>query len=350
MSNMFISDEKIHSAERLLSAFLKWLAHERRASVHTLNAYQHDLTRFLQFLEPYKGEEITSQSLADLSHIEIRAWLAYEAIAPLPKGHDKGAYHTEEGAVRTRKRRLSALKSFYKYLHRHYGIENSAISLVSSPRIPSPIARAVSVKQALDIGHDIGMNEKENWLALRDEAFFTLLYGTGLRISEALSLNTGSIRALLATKTNQSLILRVVGKRQKERLIPLLPIIIDKLQAWLKVHPFAYEDDSPLFVGARGKRLQPGVAQKNLRIYRRMMGLPEYVTPHALRHSFATHLLAGGGDLRTIQELLGHASLSTTQRYTLANEHHLRKVWQQAHPRLQTQQDHQSLQEEDHNA
>lgn len=161
----------------------------------------------------------------------------------------------------------------------------------------------------------------------RDTALFTLLYGCGLRIAEALSLNVRD-----APKSGGDGSLRVVGKGSKERIVPVLPVVREAISAWLRLHPAA-QPEAPLFLGARGKRLDAAVAQRTLRLYRRQTGLPEHATPHALRHSFATHLLAGGADLRSIQELLGHASLSTTQRYTNVDEARLLEVWRNAHPR-----------------
>ncbi len=163
--------------------------------------------------------------------------------------------------------------------------------------------------------------------SVRDIAFFSLLYGSGLRIAEALGLDVRDATGLRANPT-----LTVVGKGSKTRMVPVLPAVREAIQAWLTVHP-NLQPDSPLFVGARGKRLDPAVAQKVLRTYRRLAGLPEHATPHALRHSFATHLLAGGSDLRAIQDLLGHASLSTTQRYTAVDDAGLLAVWRKTHPR-----------------
>ena len=180
---------------------------------------------------------------------------------------------------------------------------------------------------ALDVTDDIGDLSDRAAIQARDTAFFTLLYGCGLRIAEALSLN---VRDAPAPDSDDPL--RVVGKGSKERIVPVLPAVRESIAIWLRYHPWR-EPEAPLFLGARGKRLDPAVAQRTLRIYRQQNGLPEHATPHALRHSFATHLLAGGADLRSIQDLLGHASLSTTQRYTHVDEAKLLDVWRKAHPR-----------------
>jgi integrase/recombinase XerC len=177
------------------------------------------------------------------------------------------------------------------------------------------------------VAEDIGDVSDSAAIQARDTALFTLLYGCGLRIAEALSLNVAD-----APREGGEAPLRVVGKGSKERIVPVLPVVRQAVSAWLRHHPRP-DPDAPLFLGARGRRLDPAVAQRTLREFRRLSGLPEHATPHALRHSFATHLLAGGADLRSIQELLGHASLSTTQRYTAVDTERLMQVWRETHPR-----------------
>jgi integrase/recombinase XerC len=210
-------------------------------------------------------------------------------------------------------------------LLKKHKVENTALSLISRPRAKRPLPKALSEHDARMVASDIGEASDTAAIQARDTALMCLLYGAGLRINEALSLNIGDLPA-------GDNALRVTGKGNKQRIVPLLPAIRDAMAIWLKLHPNPGPQE-PLFLGARGARLNAGVVQKHLRDFRRNNGLPEHATPHALRHSFATHLLAGGADLRSIQELLGHASLSTTQRYTDVDTAQLMAVWRNAHPR-----------------
>ena len=290
------------------ASFLDWMLLEKRASPLTVEAYGTDLSSFLGFLTRHQGGE---PDLAGVTHAEIRAWLA--ALA-------------NEGLVAaSRARHLSAVRSFFKYLGRHLGVVNDAVKLVATPRVRRPLPRALAPAAALAVTEDIGDVSDKAMIQARDTALFTLLYGCGLRIAEALALDVAD-----APRVGLAGALRVVGKGSKERIVPVLPVVREAISAWLRVHPFGV---GPLFVGSRGGRLDAAVAQRTLRIYRRQAGLPEHATPHALRHSFATHLLAGGADLRSIQDLLGHASLSTTQRYTHVDEAGLLAVGRRAHPR-----------------
>jgi integrase/recombinase XerC len=300
-------------AEAGRQAFLTWLGQERRASTHTLAAYGADIAAFLGFLTQHLGEQPTLAALAALRQADFRAWLAAEA--------------GDGAANQTRARHLSALRTFFRYLERHHGVTCTALALVRTPRARPPAPRALAQLAARALAEDIG-EESDNPLAqARDTALFTLLYGAGLRIAEALSLNLRDLPAAGAP-------LVVTGKRNKQRVVPLLPAVREAIAAWVVLHP-ARAPEAPLFVGLRGGRLNPGVAQRTMRHYRQHQGLPAHATPHALRHSFATHLLAGGGDLRAIQELLGHANLATTQRYTSVDEAHLLEVWGRTHPRSQ---------------
>jgi integrase/recombinase XerC len=293
-------------------AYLASLAQERHASPLTVSEYGRDLRFFLEFLTRHLGNAPTLDDLAALREADLRAWLASEASAG--RGN------------RTRARHLSAVRSFYKFLARRHGVENLAAKLLATPKAPGTLPRALSPVDASAVAQDIGEASDMASTQARDVALFTLLYGCGLRIAEALSLSVGQ-----APRTGQPL--RVIGKGSKERLVPVLPAVVEAVAAWLRHHPRNGDAAAPLFVGVRGDRLNPGVAQRTLRHYRRLAGLPEHATPHALRHSFATHLLAGGADLRAIQDLLGHASLSTTQRYTSVDEARLLEVWRATHPR-----------------
>jgi integrase/recombinase XerC len=295
------------------AAFLDWLGRERRASVLTVETYGRDLSGFLGFITRHIGAEPDLARLVHLSAADFRAWLAAEA------GAGKGNA--------TRARHLSAVRSFFRYLARRHGLHNPALKLLSSPRSKRPLPRALAPAAARAVARDIGEVSGTAPMQVRDAALFTLLYGCGLRIAEALALNVRD-----APLPGSDMPLRVLGKGSKERMVPVLPIVRQAVSEWLRHHPDRHPE-APLFTGARGGRLDPAVAQRTLRQFRRQNGLPEHATPHALRHSFATHLLAGGADLRSIQELLGHASLSTTQRYTAVDEAQLLDVWRRAHPR-----------------
>ncbi|MDN6042082.1 MAG: tyrosine recombinase XerC [Acetobacter sp.] len=312
------------TAQEAVQAFLTWMGAERRASPLTLEAYQHDLSRFMAFM----GEHLNGlPDMAGLAHIslrDMRAWLAHEqaqaTLAPVRKT-------TPDRAARTRARRVSAVRSFFRYLARRHGVENAAVGLLATPRTKKPLPRPLSVPDAKAVPEDIADLANTDMASRRDAALFTLLYGCGLRISEALALNIADLSPMRGSG-----VLRIKGKGNKERLVPVLEHVQKVLEGWVRLHPSPLAT-SPLFPGVRGKRLQAGIAQKAMREWRAMAGLPDHVTPHSLRHSFATHLMEGGADLRVIQELLGHASLSTTQRYTLADEARLLDVWAKAHPR-----------------
>ncbi len=301
------------TGEAARQAFLLWLGAERRASPLTVEAYGADIAGFLGFLARHHGVEADLEALAKVDTADLRAWLADEAKV--------GAGNA------TRSRHLSAVKTFYRFLSRRHGITNAALRLISGPRAKKPLPKALTVREASTLTTDIAEVTDTAFAQARDTALFTLLYGCGLRIAEALSLDVRD-----APLPGGLGMLRVVGKGSKERIVPVLPVVREAVAAWLRQHPDP-SPDSPLFLGLRGGRLDPAVAQRTMRNYRRQTGLPEHATPHALRHSFATHLLAGGADLRSIQELLGHASLSTTQRYTAVDTAKLLDVWRRAHPR-----------------
>ncbi len=305
------------TGEEARIAFLAWMGQERRAAELTLEAYGADIAGFLGFLTNHLGREPDLVALAELRQADVRAWLAEMA-------------GTGSGNA-TRARHLSAIRSFFRFLARRHGVDNPAIRLVATPRAKAPIPRALTSPDARSVAEDIGEMSDTAAIQARDMALFTLLYGAGLRIGEALALNVRDA-PVAAPLAGSDAALRVMGKGAKERLVPVLPVVREAIAAWLALHPDR-QPDAPLFLGARGKRLDAAVAQRTLREFRRLNGLPEHATPHALRHSFATHLLAGGADLRAIQDLLGHASLSTTQRYTDVDEVRLMEVWRKAHPR-----------------
>ncbi len=300
-------------AAESVAAFLDWMARTRQASPLTVEAYGRDLGAFLAFLTDHGGAEPWLADLGALTPADLRAWLAHEA--------GLGTVNA------TRARHLSAVRSLFRFLARHRGVANPAPGLLGTPRARPPIPRALTAQQALAITADIGEATDTALVQARDVALFTLLYGSGLRINEALSLDVGCVRADAET-------LLVQGKGGKQRLAPLLPAVRQALADWLRMHPDR-QPGSPLFVGVKGGRLTARVAQRTLANFRGLAGLPAHATPHALRHSFATHLLSGGADLRSIQELLGHASLSTTQRYTSVDPVQLQAIWRRTHPRAQ---------------
>ena len=298
------------SAEDLKRAWLASLAHERRASPHTLRAYGDDAKRFLNFLRDHLGGTVNDRSLAKLSPADIRAFIT--------------ARRSQGLGAKGVQRALAAVRSFYRYLARENILENAAARSVRTPRIKRSLPRPLSEADAERAIAQAGERDVE-WLAARDAALLTLLYGAGLRISEALSLRRGDV------PLPQSL--TILGKGGKERVVPLLAAVRDSLTAYEKLIPFSGAKDTPLFLSRRGKAMNPREAQLLMERLRGALGLSERATPHALRHSFATHLLSNGGDLRSVQELLGHASLSTTQTYTEIDTRKLRAVYDKAHPR-----------------
>jgi integrase/recombinase XerC len=298
------------SAEDLKKEWLASLAHERRASPHTLRAYGDDAQRFLVFLRDHLGGTVNERSLAKLLPADIRAFITVR------RSEGLGAKGVQ--------RALAAVRSFFRYLARENILENAAARSVRTPRIKRGLPRPLSEADASRVIAQAGEHDVE-WLAARDAALLTLLYGAGLRISEALSLRRGDV------PLPQSL--TILGKGSKERVVPLLAAVRGSLDAYDKLIPFTGAKDSPLFLSRRGKAMSAREAQLLMEKLRGALGLTDRATPHALRHSFATHLLSNGGDLRSVQELLGHASLSTTQTYTEIDTRKLRAVYEKAHPR-----------------
>lgn len=288
-----------------------WLKLERRASKHTVESYLYDVSNFLRFLNLHQAQQVQLAALAELTLGDFRAWLAFNA-------------HENRQAA-SRARSVAGVRNFFRWLDRSGQLRNEAVEMLRLPKLGRRLPRPVSETEAQDLVVMSKNVPRENWMGLRDEALFTLIYGAGLRISEALSVTAISL--------SQGGRLVVTGKGNKQRSIPLLPIIQEALARYRAACPYAKSDHEPLFVGARGECLNPAVAQRNMRILRRQLGLPDSVTPHALRHSFATHLLASGMDLRSLQELLGHSSLSTTQLYTQIDPQQLLKAYKTAHPR-----------------
>ncbi|MFL5295562.1 MAG: tyrosine recombinase XerC [Phenylobacterium sp.] len=296
-----------------LAAWLEHLAHERRASPRTLEAYGFAASRYLSFLEQHRGEAPSLADLGALTAGEIRAWLAHLRQGERPL------------SPRSLSQALSAIRSFHGFLDRRLGTPNPALALVRGPRVKPGAPRPVTEDQARGMLAEPGLDpDREDWEAARDEAVLTLLYGCGLRISEALSLRRAD------APLPQSL--RITGKGSKTRIVPVLPAVREAVDAYLAAAPFALAPDEPLFRAKRGGALSPRHVQATVQTLRSRLGLPASATPHALRHSFATHLLGAGADLRSIQELLGHASLSTTQRYTEVDAAALLSAYSRAHP------------------
>ena len=298
------------SAEILKQDWLAALAHERRASPHTLRAYGDDVARFLVFEHGHTGKALDECGLAKLSPADIRAFIT--------------ARRADGLGARGVQRALAAVRSFFRHLTREGVLENPAARSVRTPRIPRTLPRPLSEDNAARVIAEAAEHDIE-WIAARDTALLSLLYGCGLRISEALSLKRGDA-PLGETLT-------ILGKGRKERSVPVLPVVREAITTYEKLIPFTGGRDTPLFVSRRNKAMSPREAQALMQNLRSRLGLAESATPHALRHSFATHLLAGGGDLRSVQELLGHASLSTTQTYTQVETSQLAKVYESAHPR-----------------
>ncbi|MDF1767861.1 tyrosine recombinase XerC [Maricaulis sp.] len=307
---MAASDLKTGWAESQ-SAFLAHLAGERRLSPRTLDAYQRDLDGFGNFLFDHLGAPPDLGDLATLTSRDFRAWMAERRRAGL--------------SARSLARSLSAVRTFFAYAKRRWGLDNPALSLVESPKLGRSTPKPVSEEAARQLLEETGARGKPDWISARDEAVLLLLYGCGLRVSEALGL-TGEDYPFGDT-------LRIAGKGNKTRIVPVLPAVAEAAARYVSLCPYPTEREAALFRGARGGALGARSVQMLMQDLRGRLGLAETATPHALRHAFATHLLAHGGDLRAIQELLGHASLSTTQIYADVESARLMAIYDGAHPR-----------------
>lgn len=294
-----------------------WLALEKKVSNHTINAYHLDLENFLVFLTNHLGHTPNLSSYKKLQHSDYRSYLA--------KRSSEGISETSIA------RSMSTLRNFSRFLKLNGFIANETIKSVRTPKLPHSIPKAIQSHEALAVINSAGALHGIKWLINRDKAIMMLLYGCGLRVGELVSLNANNF----SIDQNKTIIIKVLGKGNKERIIPVLQIISNAIKKYKTSCPMFIKDTGPLFIGKQGRRINAGVIQREMRRIRRDLGLKESTTPHALRHSFATHLLSEGGDLRTIQELLGHSSLSTTQRYTEIDETKLIEVYKTAHPRAQ---------------
>ena len=306
----------VTAAPGLRQAALDWIGHlgrERRLAERTLEAYGRDLEQFFRFLTGHLGEPPGLDAISLLKAADVRAFMA--------------ARRADGVGPRTLGRQVAALRSFGRFCEKRGFASTTAFTTVRTPKQPKSLPRALSISDAaalIDIAESL---QEEPWIAARDTAVLMLLYGCGLRISEALGLS----RAAAPTGAVETI--RVIGKGGRERIVPVLPAVRRAVDDYISCCPFTLGGEEPLFRGARGGPLSPRIVQKATEKLRSALGLEASATPHALRHSFATHLLGRGGDLRTIQELLGHASLSTTQIYTGVDTERLLDVYRRAHPR-----------------
>jgi integrase/recombinase XerC len=339
MEAEIITDEKVKD---LVDDFLVYLASEKRCSDHTIVSYHTDLFYFFSFLKNsglprhavgaprndgiesldqklqtsslrgaagdaaiQKGKLVTKSTLENLTIQDFRSWLVF-------RNEQKFSHPSTARAI-------SCLRSFFRFQNRHKNISNKEIENLKSPKLGKPIPKAVD---KVDIDSVMGLIDefsKGDWLQKRDVALLTLIYGSGLRISEALSLTKNHL--------NNNGVVIITGKGNKQRMVPILPIVQKRINEYLSALPHKINNNEPIFLGLRGKKYQPAMFEKLIQKIREYLNLPDTITPHAFRHSFATHLLEAGGDLRTIQELLGHSSLSTTQRYTKIDKKRLLEVY-----------------------
>lgn len=296
-----------------IKGWLKFLHHQKKYSKHTTKAYATDLFYFLDFISKYYGgKQLDSVLLDKLKIVDFRAWLANRKESKI--------------MVTSNARALSTLRTFFKYLSINNIITSKVIFSVRIHKVPKPLPKALLQNTALQALDSIYKLEEESWLGVRNHAILLLLYGAGLRISEALNLTLSAMRDINSHE------LKVLGKGKKERIVPILPQITEIINLYIKLCPYDL-GSSRLFKGAKGDDLNPDVFRAAIRKMRKMLNLPSYTTPHAFRHSFATHLLGSGGDLREIQELLGHQSLATTQRYTKIEASSLIAAFNDCHPR-----------------
>ena len=293
--------------------WLSFLVSERRVAANTVEAYERDLRQFLQFLTRYLGHPASLADFADIRPLTMRGYLAER--------------RRDGAGARTLGRGLAGIRSFVRFLERKGMASSAGIAVTRAPRQPKTLPKPLPAAKAVQLTQSGEQLQEEPWIAARDAAVMSLLYGCGLRIGEALALTPPAVEAI------DKGALRVIGKGGKERLVPVLPVVAQAIAQYRQLCPYDLSPEQPLFRGAKGGRLHRAIVEKNLSRMRGALGLPENATPHALRHSFATHLLANGGDLRSIQELLGHASLSTTQIYTQVDTSRLLDIYEKAHPR-----------------
>jgi integrase/recombinase XerC len=296
----------------ILGEFSDYLLNIKHYSTHTLSAYLIDIEDFVKFLQKFNNTPARIADIVIADTICFRSWLSDRVNRNL--------------SYKSTARALSSLRTFYKWLGKYKNMQNDAISIISSPKIPHKLSKAIETTDIADM-HDAirALDTDDPWIAARDWALVVLIFGCGLRISEALSLKNGDV-------VNHPSSLRIIGKGNKERIVPVLPAVYVAIDKYMKINPHGTVKTDFLFRSVRGLPMSARMAEKVIENLRHYLQLPDYVTPHALRHTFATALLAGGADLRSIQELLGHSSLSTTQLYTRVNMSEMMDVYKHAHP------------------
>jgi integrase/recombinase XerC len=299
-----------HPAQALAAQWASYLQHDRRRSAHTVRAYVATAHRLIDFLGRYRGEQIEPPGLLGLSAADLRAFLADR------RGHGLGASSAA--------RELSGVRAFLTYAAEQQG-DHAQLPRTRAPKRPRTLPRPAAPDEAMELAENAAEAASAPWIGARDLAILLLLYGAGLRVAEALSLRAAVL------PIGQTL--RVTGKRSKTRVVPIVPAVREAIEEYKRQCPYPLGGEAPLFVGARGGPLNPDLVRRAVAAARKRLGLPDSLTPHALRHSFATHLLARGADLRALQELLGHASLSSTQIYTAVDAARLLDVYRHAHPR-----------------
>lgn len=309
VDSAFATDDFIRNQ---LALWRRELSAVRRMADNTLEAYGRDLDQFMSFLAGHAGGPVNLNVLKELRGADIRAFMAQR--------------RAESLGSRSLARVLSALKSFFRFLEREGVLGSDALDVIRTPKIPESLPKALTVPEAQKSVSASNDTDEEPWVAARDMAVLSLCYGSGLRIAEALAVTGSNLEAE---------VLRVTGKGGKIRLVPLIAPVRKAIELYISLSPYSPEPDEPLFRGVKGGVLSPRIIQLRMENLRSAFGLPPSATPHALRHSFATHLLGAGGDLRAIQELLGHASLSTTQIYTAVDTDRLLESYRKAHPRGQ---------------
>jgi integrase/recombinase XerC len=304
------SAELDHPARALAARWAAHLQHDRRRSAHTVRAYSATAHRLIDFLGRYRGEMIEASGLTNLNAADLRAFLADR------RANGLGAASAA--------RELSGVRAFLKYAAEQQGVP-AQLPRTRAPKRPRTLPRPAAPEEAVELAETAAEAASAPWIGARDLAILLLLYGAGLRVAEAMSLNANML-PIGST-------LRVTGKRSKMRIVPIVPAVREAIEDYVRQCPYPLKGEVPLFVGARGGPLNPDLVRRSVAAARRQLGLPDTLTPHALRHSFATHLLARGADLRALQELLGHASLSSTQIYTAVDAARLLDVYRHAHPR-----------------